>query len=677
MDRFDAKWYLRQYPDVARAGCDPLEHYMAFGRAEGRAPHADPFVTRSLKRAQVIQRALSYEAACVGFAAACANFARVALRGGVDGARAWAVQRVQAQEAATRPHQAYRTYMASMEPGPGGLAEMTRLQASLPLRPLFSIAVPVFNVEEKWLRRCVDSVRAQVYDRWELCLADDCSTAPHIRPLLEEFKRLDPRIKVIYRQENGHISAATNTALEAASGDYICLMDNDDEIAPNALFEFASILSRDPSVDMVYSDEDKIDLAGNRYEPFFKPDWSPEALEGCMYTAHFACYRASIVRALGGFRSSFDGAQDYDFVLRFTELARRIVHVPKVLYHWRAIPGSTAATMDAKDYVVQSAIGALRERVARRAGGGEVRPGPFAGSFDVRYAVQGSPLISVVIPSAGRTAMIRGQEVDLLANVVDGLFTRTGYRNIEVVIVDNGDLRQETVERLARFPCRFVTFQGPFNIATKMNLGAAAARGEFVLFLNDDIDPILPDWLDCMLQYAQRPGVGAVGAKLRFEDGSLQHVGVAFADGLPDHIRRCAPPGDPGHFFSSCATRNYLAVTGAVLLTSKALFMELGGFDERFAINYNDVDYCLKVFASGYRNVFAAQAELFHFESVSRERTVADEEISLFLEKWQNLVKHDPYYSGFFDARPPNFDLRVDWQGAEVPDPLTSPAVVR
>lgn len=677
MDRFDAKWYLRQYRDVARAGCDPLEHYLAFGRAEGRLPHADPFVTRSLKRARVVYQAVSYEATCVGPLAACRNFARAAVRGGVDGARSWTVQRVQAQEAALRPHQAYRNYIETMEPTTADLQEMSRLQAALPWRPLFSIAVPVYNVEEKWLRRCVDSVRAQVYDRWELCLADDCSTAPHIRPLLEEFARTDPRIKVVYRQQNGHISAATNSALEAATGDYVCLMDNDDEIAPNALFEFAALLGRDPSIDMIYSDEDKIDLFGNRYEPFFKPDWSPEALEGCMYTAHFACYRTSIVQQLGGFRSRFDGAQDYDFVLRFTEVARRIVHVPKVLYHWRAIPGSTAATMDAKNYVVDSAVGALQERVARRAGSGDVRPGPYAGSFDVRYAVQGEPLVSVVIPSAGRSATIRGVEVDLLANVVEALFLRTAYRHIEVIVVDNGDLRPETVARLSRFPCRFVRFEGRFNIATKMNMGAAVAHGEFVMFLNDDIDPIAPDWLECMLQYAQRPGVGAVGAKLRFEDASLQHVGVAFADGLPDHIRRGAPPADPGHFFSSCATRNYLAVTGAVLLTPRALFAELGGFDERFAINYNDVDYCLKVASRGLRNVFAAQAELYHFESVSRERTVAAQEISLFLEKWQSLVRHDPYYSSFFDARPPNFDLRVDWHSVEVPDPLLSIGVAR
>ncbi|MHB1145443.1 MAG: glycosyltransferase [Thiobacillus sp.] len=569
----------------------------------------------------------------------------------------------------------YQRYQEWAEPTPDELELMRAAVASFGYKPTFSIAVPVYNVEERLLRDFINSVLKQVYPHWELCIADDCSTAAHIRPLLREYAAADPRIKVTFRESNGHISAATNSAIELASGEFMCLMDNDDEIAPNALFEFASVLNSDPDVDMVYSDEDKLDMEGTRYEPFFKPDWSPETLEGCMYTAHFACYRMDIVRKLGGFRVGYDGAQDYDFVLRFTEHAKRIVHVPKVLYHWRAIPGSTASSMDAKDYVLSAAKRALRDRSVRLGGdGGEARLGEYPGSFDLRYPIADEPKVSIVIPSAGRNATIRGRTVDLLANVVRSVYEKTTYRNFEFIVVDNNDLRTETLEALAPYGCRHVHFEGEFNIATKMNLGAAVA-GEYLLFMNDDIEVITPDWLECMLQLAQRPSVGAVGAKLLFENGTLQHAGVTFWQGLPDHIRREFPGNDPGYFFSSTANRNYLAVTGAVMLTRRSVFQEVGGFDERFAINYNDIDYCLKVFQTGRRIVFAAGAQLHHFESISRARTVAEQEIDLFLQKWKDLTAHDPYYSPLFEDHPPSYALRTNFNGVEHVPPLQSAAL--
>ena len=561
----------------------------------------------------------------------------------------------------TSQEDAYRRYIETMEPRP---EDLLRMATSVPLmasRPRFSIVVPVYNVEERWLRAFIESVRAQVYPDWELCIADDCSTEPWVRPVLEEYAALDPRVRVTFRAENGRISLATNTAMEMATGDYICLMDNDDEIAPDALHGFARMLNEDPSLDMIYSDEDKIALDGSRYEPFFKPDWSPEALEGCMYTAHFACYRTELVRRTGGFRPECDGAQDYDFVLRFTELAGRIAHIPKVFYHWRAIPGSTAQSMEAKDYVLDSAIRALEDRAKRVNGAGSAKVGRYKGSFEVRYAVTGNPLVSAIIPSAGRMATIRGLEVDLLANAVRSIHEKNTWRNFEVIVVDNGDLRPETKAALAPYDCRFVTFEGDFNIATKMNMGAKVAKGDHLLFLNDDIEVIAEDWMECMLQLSQRPGVGAVGAKLFFENGTLQHVGVAFCRGLPDHINREAPGDSPGHFFSSVANRNYTAVTGAVMMTPAGTFRQVGGFDERFRINYNDIDYCAKLHEQGQRVVFAAGAELYHYESISRARSVSADEIQLFLEKWGSIADHDPYYSAYFESRPPNFRLRGDW----------------
>jgi len=670
---FDVAWYLRQNPDVAMSSIDPYEHYVSCGKVEGRQAAPDAFLMRNIKRAQLIYLFVLVAIRRGGGITPTINKVWTVLkRGGWSDLRRRMIHHHTLYINSKKPGQAYASYIEAMEPKQAELERMKDIHASFSYRPKFSIVVPVYNVEEKWLRRFIKSVQSQVYPDWELCIADDCSTAPHIRPLLLNYAASDPRIKLVFREINGHISKATNSAIELATGDFMCLMDNDDEIAPNALYEFAHLLNQDAQIDMIYSDEDKIDIHNKRYDPFFKPDWSPESLEGSMYTAHFACYQMSIVREVGSFRTGYDGAQDYDFVLRFSERAKTIVHVPKILYHWRAILGSAAATTDAKDYALEAAVRALTDRANRMSGGGEVKPGHHPGSFDVRYAIQGSPLVSVVIPSAGRVAKVRGESIDLLVGVVRSIYEKNTYRNFEVIIVDNGDLRLETIEALSAYSCRFVHFKGEFNIATKMNMGAEQAHGEYLLFMNDDIEAIAQDWMECMLQLAQRPGVGVVGAKLYFENDKLQHVGVAFWNGLPYHIGREIPGTDPGYFHSSCANRNYLAVTGAVMMSRRSVFEEVGGFDERLAINYNDIDYCLKVFQSGRRVVFAAGAELYQYESMSRKRTVAEDEIKLFQDRWMDLVTKDPYYGPYFENHPPNFSLRYDWLSVTTVDPLKS-----
>ncbi|CAO3460172.1 Glycosyl transferase, family 2 [Azospirillum argentinense] len=539
------------------------------------------------------------------------------------------------------------------------LVAMRAEAAQLRRRTRFSIVVPTYETAADVLEAFLDSVRAQVYPDWELCIADDASRQPHVRAILERHAAEDPRIRVTFRTSNGHIAEATNTALDMATGDFICLMDHDDTIAPNALYEFALALALDPDLDFIYSDEDKISSDGTeRYGPFFKPDWSPEYLESCMYTAHFACYRTSLVRRVGGFRSDFNGAQDYDFVLRFTEHVGKVAHIPKILYHWRAIPGSTAASMNSKDYVVDAAVRALTARVERTGRLAFVRPNRFGGCFDVRRCVEGEPKVSIVIPSAARMSEVRGKPVDLVVNCVRSIVETSSYHNLELIVVHNGDLRPETAAALDAYGVVYVHYADPaFNIAAKMNLGARAATGDYVLFLNDDTEVINSDWLEAMLSLAQRPGVGVVGAKLYFEDGTLQHVGVTFCAGLPDHIRRGFSGDDPGYFFSTAGQRNYMAVTGACMLLRRALFEEVGGFEESLAVNYNDIDLCLKVWERGLRIVYTAQAELFHFESRNRERSVAAHEQAIFLERWGERVKTDPFYSPYFAARPPNFEL--------------------
>jgi len=539
------------------------------------------------------------------------------------------------------------------------LTEQKKHVDSLRYRPVFSIVVPTYNTPGKLLIDFIESVLAQTYPYWELCIADDASTQQHVKELLDSYVGKDERIKLEYRKSNGHIAEATNTALAMASGDYICLMDHDDLIAPNALYEFATRLNEDPSLDFIYSDEDKVSFDGAlRFDPHFKPDWSPEYLECCMYTAHFACYRTSVVRATGGFRKAFNGAQDYDFMLRFSEHMKKVGHISNILYHWRTIPGSTASSMDNKEYVVDAAIRALEEHLDRTGKLAFVRSSRYKGCFHARRQVEGNPLVSIVIPSAGRDSLIRGREIDLLVNCIRSIVDKSSYSNLEIVVIDNNDLRHTTVDALAKYPVKFVHYTEPeFNVAAKMNLGAAQASGEYLLFLNDDIEVIAPDWIEAMLSLAQRPGVGAVGAKLLFEDGTLQHVGVTFCNGLPDHIRRGYPGNEAGYFFSSDGQRNYLAVTGACVLLAGEIFQEVGGFDETFAINYNDIDLCLKVWQKGYRNVYTGQAMLYHFESRNRKREVAFREADLFLQRWAKTLGYDPYYSQYFRAAPPNFEL--------------------
>jgi O-antigen biosynthesis protein len=554
----------------------------------------------------------------------------------------------------------YKEWIVVNEARPEGWLELQGSESSkLAFRPVFSIVVPTYNTQNTILKAFLDSVLAQSYPYWELCIADDASTLPSVRETLEVYAKRDNRVRVVYRGTNGHIAGATNTAMEIAIGDFICLMDHDDVIAPNALYEFACLLNANPDLDMVYSDEDKLSVDGKqRFDPFFKPDWSPETLLSCMYTAHFACYRRTIVQQIGGFRAEFNGAQDYDFVLRFTTLTQRVAHVPKILYHWRAIPGSTAASMDNKHYVVAAGERALTEHLQRAGVPAFARSSSFKGCFEARLSIEGRPLVSIIIPSAGRDATVRGRSIDLLAHCIESIETHTTYKNRELVVVDNQDLRPSTLSALERWPVRYVHYgESVFNIATKMNMGAREATGEYLLFLNDDVEIITPDWIEAMLSLAQNPGVGAVGAKLFFEDGTLQHVGVTFCKGLPDHIHRGQPGDIPGYFFSAAGIRNYLAVTGACLLIRRDVFFAVGGFDEVFAINYNDIDLCLRVHELGYRNVYAGQAQLFHFESRTRERTVAQQEIDLFLQRWADKVRIDPFYSSYFDAAPPDYVL--------------------
>jgi GT2 family glycosyltransferase len=426
---------------------------------------------------------------------------------------------------------------------------------------------------------------------------------------LEEYARRDSRIKVVFRSERGNISAASNSALELASGEYLALLDNDDELAEQALFRVAKAIIADRTLDLIYSDEDKLEPDGRHVDPFFKPDWSPEYFLTCMYTCHLGVYRTALVRELGGFRSDFDSAQDYDLALRIVARSNRVGHIPDVLYHWRKLPNSTARSHRAKPQAFGTACRALAGYLNAKGQPGRIEPGPFAGLHRVRFSIIGRPKVSIIIPTASRPARIRGQDTTFVGHCVQSIRRATHYSNYEIITVDNDDMPLELQQELDRWNVRRVSFTDEFNLASKMNLGAAKADGDHLLFLNDDTEIITPDWLECMLEYSQQPGIGAVGVKLLFPDGRIQHVGVVLLDGDPCHPYYANGGTEMGYWAGNYLTRNTSAVTGACLMTPADLFHELGGFDEGFPLNYNDVDYCLRVLGNGKRVVLKPYAQ--------------------------------------------------------------------
>ncbi|MGL4606010.1 MAG: glycosyltransferase family 2 protein [Eubacteriaceae bacterium] len=537
--------------------------------------------------------------------------------------------------------------------------------ADLSLKPKFSIVVPVYNPAKKYLVECLDSVLDQYYKNWELCIADDNSSEPHVAEILKEYEKLDSRIKVVFRKKNGHISEASNTALDIATGDYIGLLDNDDVLAPFALFEVAKLINENPDADLIYSDEDKIDGNGIRNMPFFKWDWSPETLLSTNYVSHFGVYKTELMKQIGGFRIGLEGAQDYDLVLRFSELTDKIFHIPKILYHWRMTETSTALAPETKGYAFEAGKKAIEEALSRRNQTGTVQHGKLPGIYDIYYDVK-DELISIIIPTKDR--------VEELKKCIVSIISKSTFSNYEIIIVDNASEEEETKlffkECNEKYPefVKVVRDDRPFNFSQLNNFAATKhAKGTYFVFLNNDTEIISKDWLERMLGYAQQEKIGAVGGKLHYFDHSIQHAGVILGlGGVAAHGHLGFPSNDNGYFGKLVMDSNVGAVTGACLMMRKKVFDEIGGFDENFAVAYNDVDLCLKALEKGYRNVFVHHVELYHFESKSRgkEDTLEKDqrfqnEINLMKNKWGDLIFRDPYYNPNLTLINTDYSMRI------------------
>jgi GT2 family glycosyltransferase len=539
--------------------------------------------------------------------------------------------------------------------------------------PRFSILTPVYETPAGVLRKMLGSVRRQSYGDWELCLVDDCSQQPHVRAILDEASGRDPRIRVTYREENGGIVPASNQALAMAEGEFVALLDHDDMLHPDALAHVAEALDGTPEADYVYTDEDKIDPSGRHSSPFFKPDWSPERMRTQMYSCHLSVFRRALVEEVGGFDPAFEGSQDWDLVLKVTERARAILHVPRVLYHWRMLENSAAASGEAKPYAAEAGVRAVQAHCDRIGLEARVELDPVdPGILHLQPALKDQPLVSIVIPTNGQRREIRFEQTVLVVNCVRSIVERSTYENYEIVcVVDEGtdpavlaELREIAGERL-----RLVEFSGPFDFSAKINSGAVRSDGEQLLLLNDDIEVTTPNWIERMVMYSAQPGVGAVGGRLLWGDTRIQHVGVAYEGALPHHHYRGFDQGFSGYANAVRIARDCLTVTAACLMTRREAFERLGGFTSTLPVNFNDVDYCLKAHVDGLRIVYDPDLLMYHFESSSRDAVVEQWEVELLLDRWAHVTAVDPFVNPHTRNGLPRVSSYLLWRKRRLPKP--------
>ena len=615
---FDNKWYVAQHKDVRIAGVDGFQHYISSGKDEKR-------------QSRFIEICFSIENA--------SNF---------------------------YSNKEYKNWVNQYDFEGIDKEWYNELYDKLPYKPLVSVIMPVYKVDPDYLRLAINSVLNQSYQNIELCIADDCSGDVRITQMLEEISSSDSRLKYVIRQKNGNISEASNSALELASGEFIGLMDHDDVLHKNAVLWIAAELNKNPSIDLVYTDEDKIGDDGDRYDPHFKSDFNYELFLTQNMISHFAVYRASILKEIGGFRLGFEGSQDYDMTLRFLERSsRNIAHVPRVLYHWRAIAGSTALAPSEKTYTESASILALREHVERKGKRADVTIAPeLPQYFRVRFCVEGNPKVSIIIPTKDK--------IDLLDQCISSIKKLSTYDNYEIIVINNGSVEDKSIEyfeKISHNGVVVVNDNEPFNYSRINNLGFSYASGDHICLMNNDIEIISPDWIEEMLSFSQSDEVGCVGARLWYPDDTLQHGGVIIGlGGIAGHSHKYLEKGAVGYFGRAALPQALSAVTAACLMVKASVFREVNGLDEGLSVAFNDVDFCLRVREAGYRNVWTPYAEMYHHESASRgtedtpEKQIRfNSEIAFMKNRWGDILGKDPYYS-------PNLTIeREDFSFAKTP----------
>lgn len=655
---FNAKWYLKQNPDVAMSGMDPYAHYILYGKKEGRQPAPDPLLQRKIKRVRLIHTVLAITIRRSGGIRPVTRKALAVLkREGWSGLKQRLIfLHAQATHTAGQSEgfdcNDYTEWIRRYDT----LTDETRaaMRARIDAfehNPLISVIMPTYNPKPDWLEQAIESVRNQIYPNWELCIADDASTDKAIRPILERYAKEDARIKVVFREQNGHISAASNSALELAAGEWVALLDHDDLLAEHALFWVADAINQHPEARLIYSDEDKIDEAGRRFDPYFKCDWNEDLFYSHNMFSHLGVYHTRLLREIGGFRIGLEGAQDYDLALRCIERVapQQIYHIPRVLYHWRVHSESTAQSSDAKPYAILAGERALNEHFQRL--GVNAKALHVGYGYRVYYALPDNPpMVSLIIPTRNGLHLVR--------QCVKSIFEKTTYPNYEILIVDNGSddpaILHYFKELQSEARVRIIRDDRPFNYSALNNAAVKLARGEVVGLLNNDIEVISPDWLSEMVSHAMRPEVGAVGARLWYPNGTLQHGGIVLGlAGVASHSHKHFPREILGYFGRASLIQSFSAVTAACLVIRKSVYKEVGGFNETdLQVAFNDVDFCLRIREAGYRNVWTPYAELYHHESATRGYEDTPEkqarfakEVQYMKQRWGDLLLNDPAYN--------------------------------
>jgi GT2 family glycosyltransferase len=538
-------------------------------------------------------------------------------------------------------------------------------QTTFPYEPKISLITPTYNTPKQFLIDMVKSVLNQTYTNWELCIADGTSQDDPLKNILEAYSKRDSRVKVKFLSENKGIAGNSNEALALATGDFIGFLDHDDTLAPFALFEVVKNVNENKELDYLYSDEDRLSEDGTmRYEPHFKPDWSPDLLRSTNYPTHFSVFRKELIARIGGLREGFEGSQDYDLILRGSEKARKIAHIPKVLYHWRVHDNSLARDALSKGWTYDAARKALQEHLERVNLQGKVEDTGLLGYYRVTYRLQKSPKLSIIIPNH--------EHADNLKRCVNSIIEKSSYQNFEMIIIENGSCETKTFalyEKLKkRDDVQIIEWNQPFNYAAVNNFAVNYARGEVLLFLNNDTQVINSDWLERMLEHAVRHDVGAVGAKLYYPDHTIQHAGIIVGlCGVAGYCHKFFPGENSGYKGRLKIVQNFSAVTAACLMIRNEVFQEVGGFDERYSLAYNDVDLCLKIREKGYVIVWTPYAELYHDESKTRgyeddpeKQGRFQQEKELFRQKWSGVLERgDPYYNPNLTLEREDFSVRA------------------